>query len=313
MQEIGVDVSHDVAGILITHWHLDHIAGASELLKICSRAKLYCSGALMSKEAMYVANLYKKDVFSDTDVEIREFSQIIKFLFDTKDRNRLIPVKNRHTFFDYREEMPTRLIALSPSDVASTQAISKLARLKVEEGDQRVRNIVPESENLNAVALHFTFGDFSIVLGADLEETGNPQTGWSAVFNGNIIEELSLPTASLFKVSHHGSQSGHHDKIWQELLITKPLSITTPYSRSYLPKAENINRLKALSSDFLVTRDPKASKKIKRDSMVERELRAIIKEKRTINDKMGHIQIRIPKKGNLDISANEHVISYSGD
>jgi len=312
LQGLGVDASRDVIGILITHWHSDHIAGAYELLKACSKAKLHCSSALMSREAISIASLYKKDIFSNTDIEIREFSQIIKFLFETKDRERLVLVKNRHAFFDYRQEVSTRLVALSPSDVATTQAIAKLATLKIKEGDQRVRNIVPESENLNAVALHFTFGNLSIVLGADLEETGNPQTGWSAIFNSNIISELSLPVASLFKVSHHGSQTGHHDKIWQELLTEKPLSITTPYSRSHLPKTENIIRLKALSSCFLVTRDSKVSKKIKRDPMVERELKAIVKEKRTLNDKMGHIQIRIPLDGEFDISANEHVISYSG-
>jgi len=46
--------------------------------------------------------------------------------------------------------------------------------------------------------------------------------------------------------------------------------------------------------------------------MVERELKAIVKEKRTLNDKMGHIQIRIPLDGEFDISVNEHVIRYSG-
>ena len=236
LKDIGVDASTQVVGILISHWHSDHIQGASLL----------------------------------------------------------------------------RLVAVSPSDVAVTQSIAKLAELKPKQGDSRLRNVVPESANLNAIALHFSFGNFSALLGSDLEETGNSQTGWSAIFSDNIINELSLPSASLFKVSHHGSDTGHHDRIWTELLVKNPLSLTTPFTRCNLPIADNIMRLQKLSSEFLITRDPRSNKRVKRDSMVERELRAIVKERKTINDKMGHIQIRISEKGLLDIRTNENVVRFPG-
>jgi len=282
------------------------------LLKACKNAKLYHSSALMSKEAFCLVSLYKKDIFAGTDIDIREFREIVDFLFETRDRDRLVPVKSRHTFFDYRDTISTRLVALSPSDVAVTQAISKLVQLKPKTGDNRVRNVVPEDENLNAVTIHFSFGCFSAVLGSDLEETGNLQTGWSAVFEDNIISELSLPASSLFKVSHHGSQTGHHEKIWQDFLIKKPLSMTTPFTRSGLPTPDDIKRLQKLSSDFLITRDPQVKSLIKRDNMVERELRAIVKERKSINDKMGHIQIRISDKGIFKIAANQNAVRFSG-
>lgn len=311
LQSIGVDVSQQVVGILITHWHSDHIEGGSILLKACPNAKMYCSIALLKKEALQLVALYKKDIFADTDKDIREFREIIEFLNETKDRNRLAPVKNRHTFFDYRNTVPTRLVALSPSDVAVTQSIATIAQLTQKQGKRRTRNVVPTSENLNAVALHFSFGNFSALLGSDLEETGNPQTGWSAIFENNIINELSLPAASLFKVAHHGSETGYHDKIWKELLIESPLSMTTPYTRSSLPTGDNINKLQTLSSHFLITRDTQANKRIKRERMVERELRAIAKDRKTINDKMGHIQIRITMDGNLNISGNENAVKFT--
>ena len=119
-----------------------------------------------------------------------------------------------------------------------------------------------------------------------------------------------MSTSSLFKVSHHGSQTGHHEKIWQDLLITKPLSITTPFTRSGLPTPDNIKRIQELSSNFLITRDPQAKSLIKRDNMVERELRAIVKERKSINDKMGHIQIRISGSGNLNIAANQNAVRF---
>lgn len=307
---IGVDVESQVAGILITHWHSDHIEGAFALLKACKNAKLYHSGALSSTEALHLAAMYKKDVFAHTDKEIREFSNIVHFLYETKARARLDPVKARHAFFDHREGTQTRMIALSPSATAVTQAISNLVGLMPKEGSDRLRNIVPQGENLNAVAIHFTFGDFSTVLGSDLEETGNIQTGWSAVFQSRTVSELSLSTSSLYKVSHHGSKTGHHASIWSELLVNNPLSITTPYTRSGLPTLDNIDRIKSLSSEFIVTRDPNSGKKVKREGMVDREMRAITKERRSVNDKMGHIQIRVSCKGELNIAANENCVSY---
>lgn len=313
LQSIGVDVGKQVVGILISHWHSDHIIGASLLLRTCKSAKLYLSSALMSREALHVASLYKKDTFG-TGKDIREFSEIIKFLKETGDKDRLVPVKSRHTFFDDRNTIPipARLVALSPSDVAFTQAISQLAQLNPKDGDARVRNIVPADENLNAVVIHFSFGCFSAVLGSDLEETGNLQTGWSAVFKNNIISELNLSPSSLFKVSHHGSNTGHHEKIWQDLLVKKPLSITTTFTRSGLPTPDNIKRLQELSSDFLITRDPQVKNLIKRDNMVERELRGMVKERKSINDKMGHIQIRISDKGLFNVAANQNAVRFSG-
>jgi len=112
-------------------------------------------------------------------------------------------------------------------------------------------------------------------------------------------------------VPHHGSKSGHHDDIWKELLDDRPLSITTAFSSSGLPTAERIDKVKKLSSEFIVTRDPNASKKIKRDSMVEKELKAIAKSMKSINDKMGHIQVRISSTGKLNVAINDNCVSYS--
>jgi len=200
LTSLGVDVEKQVAGILITHWHSDHIEGACTLLKECKNAKLHHSFALSSSEALQLAALYRRDVFANTDKDIREFSSIIQFLFETKDRARLDPVKAQHTFFDYRAGIATRMIAMSPSGAAVTQAIANLVNIKPKNGSTRTRNIVKQSENLNAVAIHFTFGAFSAVLGSDLEVTSNNQTGWSAVFDSNIASNLSLSPSSLFKV-----------------------------------------------------------------------------------------------------------------
>lgn len=220
------------------------------------------------------------------------------------------PVKAQHVFFDKRAKPQTRMVSLSPSATAVTQSISNLATLKPKVGKSRLRNIIPQGENLNAVAIHFSFGDFSAILGSDLEEKGNLSTGWSAVFNDNMMANLSLARSKLFKVPHHGSKNSDHTKIWSDLLINRPISITTPYTRSGLPFDSDIARITSYSECFIVTRGNKTGKKIRRNRMVERELKSIVKEKKVINDKMGHIQIRIYNKADLSIATNDCCVSY---
>jgi hypothetical protein len=53
-----------------------------------------------------------------------------------------------------------------------------------------------------------SIGDIALLLGADLEETGEEDTGWSV-----IVASTERPhgKASIFKIPHHGSETAHHD------------------------------------------------------------------------------------------------------
>jgi len=311
LESIGVDVRNQVKGILLTHWHSDHIGGAFSLVESCENARIHISSALNTKEALHLAALYKADPFAGTDKEIREFAEIIRHLHQRKEPHRLDPVKARHTFFDVRTtDIVSRLVSLSPSPAAVTQTISNLAHRLPKQGSPRVRNLVPESVNLNAVAIHFSFGQFSAVLGSDLEETGNSNTGWSAVFSSQLPGELSLQSADLFKVSHHGSETGHHDEIWTTLLKSNPISIATAYSRSGLPSDENIERIRSKSAEFILTSRSNASGRGGRDKVVERELRSIVKSMAPIQGKMGHIQIRASSTGVVSTTGNNNCVVY---
>jgi hypothetical protein len=199
---------------------------------------------------------------------------------------------------------------MSPSSSAELQAIANLKSIPPKPGSRRLRNVVPQNPNQNAIALHFSFGKFAAVLGSDLEESGNPATGWSAIINSGLQHSLSLVRASLFKVPHHGSETGHHDKVWDQLLEALPTSLTTPFTRSRLPKESDISRVSKLSAIFWVTRDAQAKSKVKRDRMVEREMKSIVKERQSINDRMGHLQVRIAEDGQFAIANNGLPVAY---
>ncbi len=180
LESLGVDVAKQISGILISHWHSDHIKGAYQLVTACENAVIYASAALFGAEATNLATLYKNDPFGDTDKEIREFRNIVEHLKERGQQERFDLVHARHSFF-YDCSSGAQLVALSPSTVATTQAIERIRELTPKDGQRRVRLVAPSNENLNAVALHFSFGGFSAVLGSDLEETCNAKTGWSAV------------------------------------------------------------------------------------------------------------------------------------
>lgn len=309
--ELGVDVSTQVEGIIITHWHKDHIDGAYELVRQCNQAQIYLSAALLRKEAIQLGKLYKKDPFASTDLDIREFGQIIDYLRDVDDRSRIHQILANYTIRDSGTPNRIRLLALSPSSSSVTQSLANIVESIPLAGDLRIRRVIRQSENHNAVALYFAFDDFKAILGSDLEESGNSDTGWSAIIDSGIQAHLSLERAQLFKVPHHGSANGHHNEVWSQLLNDETTSIVTPHTSSGLPKDEDIDRLKAFSSEVWLSRNPHPGKPARRDAMVEREMRGVVKSRFAINDRIGHIQVRINSDRGLEVRGNGQVIRFA--
>lgn len=305
---LGVDFA-SVEGLLITHWHTDHINGAAEIVKLCPQALVYIPAALTSEQALLLTELYKKNPFSDFDKEIREYSSILRYLLQNEAFARLRHTKADQSFF-FDGALNARMLALSPSDTAHGQALAILTSMAPADGDDRVAVSLPMMPNHNAVAAHFTFGEFSVLLGSDLEVTTAPHTGWHAVLNGTSYQKQSLQKSQLYKVAHHCSSNAHHSGIWQDLLTANPISIATPYSRSGLPRDTDIQRVVALSEALYVTRSNTASKTPKRDKVVEREIQAIVKTIRPVVGSMGHVQVRATREGAITVAGNGVPVCY---
>ena len=312
LEELGVEASTQVKGVLITHWHKDHIDGAFDLINKCDNAQIYFSAALLKEEAIQLSKIYKKDPFADTDKEIREFGEIIEYLRNRKEASRVHTVGANSTLCQRTTPLKIRLLALSPSSQAITQATANLIEHIPSIGGSRNRHVVRQSENLNAVVLYFEFGSFSTIFGSDLEETGTPNTGWSAIINSGMLNSLSLEPAKLFKVPHHGSANGHNNCVWKLLLDNKPLAITTPYYGGRgLPTDQDIERISGLASEFWISRKPRPPKPTRRDRMVEREMDSVAWSRSAIKDTMGHIQVRADGRGSLNIQGNKHTVRYT--
>ena len=313
LEELGVE-KDNVKGLLLTHWHSDHTSGAFEIIRDCPNARLYLPQALSKKEALSLAYMFDSDAFSSVGEEIKEFRKITDFLFQNKQKNRLVTVKTGHSFFMKKTNGHSlRMLALSPSDVAVNWSTTKLSQQLPKVGAQRLKNVVPDDPNLNAVAIHFSYGEMSILLGSDLEESGNHDTGWSAIVNSNLYHEQNLSKSQFFKVPHHGSCNGHHDAVWRDLLAPKPISIETPYSKlaNPLPTDDDTARIIALSKSLHVTKKVERKKPPrKRDNSAEKMLKYISKERFVIDKTIGHIQIRFDNQNVRSLETTENVVNY---
>jgi hypothetical protein len=217
-----MNVDYDaVEAIIATHWHDDHFKGLSNILKACKKSEFICSGSLKNDEFLELVEIYGGSSIA-RDSGINEFKEILSALIERKDKGEknYIPkfaVADRslwhNTIEDNGNNISITLHSLSPSDAAMFSAkldIKNYLPIK----SQYPRAIPAISSNHASVVLWLSFGDISILLGADLEEEGNPYKGWSV-----IIDSETRPNgkAIFYKIAHHGSINAYHPRIWDDM------------------------------------------------------------------------------------------------
>jgi hypothetical protein len=284
--EIGVDPRASVDVILVTHWHDDHVAGIDLLAEECSNAEVWCSEALRCVEFLQVLEIplqrpglrFTRGVqHIGRLVDLR--SKQIKFaLADMRILQRNLVVAGAKTTLE--------LWALSPSQYQNTLARERIGDLLPAVKDPQFR--VPDTnQNHTCVAAALLVGANHVLLGSDLEETGDPRLGWSAVVASRSRPAIS---ADAFKVPHHGSLNGHHDATWTNLLTRSPTTAVTPYNlgRS-LPTNQDVQRILNLSGQALISCAQPRRRPKRRQNSVQKLLPKTLHQLPMIP---GHIQLR---------------------
>lgn len=274
--------------IACSHWHDDHFKGLSQLYAQYPSSKFWMSGALQNTEFISLIEAYR-DWPADTEPHTSGVTELTKCI-DLARAQQSAPNFAIHDQRMWRSQDGTgELWSLSPSSEMIRYGLEDIAQLMPTMWGVK-NGATIRSPNHIAVAMHFRAGEHSVLLGSDLEEQGNPLTGWSAVLSStNKPPQL----ASLYKVAHHGSSTAEHSGIWSDLLTVNPVSIITPFSRSRLPNDVDVNRIKGHSSEAFLSAK-KSDSESKRKGAVGKMTKS--KNLKVVDGLPGAIQCRINTK-----------------
>lgn len=248
LKSIGVELESDVKLVVGTHWHDDHVRGLSDVVLACSSARFACSTALRDSEFLeVVGRLDRPDAQRSSG--LREMRRIFDIL---QERGGFDPVRwafADRPLFKRRGPPAATVTALSPCDVEFSAALARFGLLpgEVDAGGRASAR----GPNHTAVVLLVEVDNAGALLGADLEQTVDPGTGWSV-----IVESATRPprAASVFKVPHHGSDTAHDERVWDEMLDA-PIAMLTPFRRGSvtLPTQAMLDRIQARAAATYAT------------------------------------------------------------
>jgi hypothetical protein len=267
---MGVNPSESVKLIVCTHWHDDHILGISEILKACESADLCFARVNDKKKFLRLVGLdYSKVGNIGSLSSTKEFNECVEILESRKKGIKGAGPDRLLYSTSLKSSVVCEVFSLSPSDQAISNFDFEISELITEFGEPR-KKIVIDSPNDKSVVLFLRLDKHKALLGADLEITDLSNTGWFDIINNSEI--IRKEKASYFKIPHHGSENGYHDRIWLELLESDPNANLSPWNKaSGLPSAEMIKKFQEHSSKLYIT-SPKlaASKAKKRDRDIEK-------------------------------------------
>jgi hypothetical protein len=146
--------------------------------------------------------------------------------------------------------------ALSPSPQDDWNAKESFAGYFVPV-DEPATGLSPIDQNHASVVLSIKIDQEFLLLGADLERTNSPLTGWNAIVASRMRPQRH---SSLFKIPHHGSANAQSDDVWRRMLVPSPAAVVTPYTSSGLPRDDGIEWLLERSGTVYATGLPEISR-----------------------------------------------------
>lgn len=298
---IGVDPSKSVALVIATHWHDDHIRGLAQVVRECTSATICLSAALSRKEFLEVVAAFNQRSGVTAGSGVSELAEIYAHLAQSgKHPCKALP--NRLLLSVSGAELdhglPCEVWSLSPSDKQMDLSIAAIGNLLPTAKMTKYR-MPDQSPNHLSVVTWIRLGNLAILMGADLEEPGDPDLGWSA-----IVENSNRPAgrAMIFKIPHHGSITGHHPRVWSELLDESPITMLTPWNRGGgLPTIADVERIAGLSGTSLSTSTFLGGRIRKRSAVVEKQIKLTVGKLRPAQPKTGHLRIQNAGSNKIDL------------
>lgn len=279
LEAMGFDPDVAVICIVVTHFDKDHIKGLTDIVRAAPNAKYVAALATLKADFVKFAHALAGDPTRAEPPVTDEIARVFEVLTEQK-RSIMYAAPGRRIYeigtVALSHQQDFELTTLSPTDyeqdVFVRWMMDEMPMIGGRKLDppKRIRNDL-------SVVLLIRVGALNILLGGDLEEEGDARTGWSAI----LAQRASGTWAksSVFKVPHHGSETGHHSDVWSEMLDEKPVSILAPWFNGdgSLPKEDDRLRILNLSGAAYTTATARTKKLKKRSPAVERTMKETLR------------------------------------
>jgi len=300
LEALSVDVSRAIKLVVVTHWHDDHIRGASDLVRQAPGSRFACSAVLNAEEfKKFITASRSLNTIARGSSGVDEFAAILSSLQGRRRhglrKEAVGPEWASANGLLFRRAVGTvtplaEVFALSPSSASVSRGFHELGRFLPKRGEAK-RAAVSIEPNETSVVLSVRVGEAYAILGSDLETGASNATGWGAV-----LATTALPTtpAHVFKVPHHGSENAYHQMTWTTALVPDVTAVLTPFARGRqaLPTQGDLERMKQHTNRLYCTA-PQPSRVSFADRMVPKTIQDKTMQFRPRRGAMGHVRVRI--------------------
>jgi beta-lactamase superfamily II metal-dependent hydrolase len=295
LKSLGIDVAKQVKLIVITHWDKDHILGMAEIVAQCKQAEVCLPAAFKEKDFVEFLGVYL-DEDEEAGANGHDFStnEIFKVLQLSINSAKLMG--QDRDLYASPSIKNCAVHSLSPVDAEIKDFLAFLGSKIPSEGDTPRRVSDRERNHLSSVLL-ITIESTTILLGADMMNSNNQERGWSAIINKSVILQKMGNRPSVYKIAHHGAESGDHKEVWDKLLCKNPISVVAPYiaQKEPLPTRKDIMRIERQTNNAYLTSTPYEPSKIEgRHPTAQKFVRDRIpgRNLRCLERGLGHIRLR---------------------
>ena len=144
-----------------------------------------------------------------------------------------------------------------------------------------------------SVALLVQLAGTAVLLGGDvLRFRADRKRGWLRI--ADLRREFDHPVSDVVKVPHHGSIGADAPEMWDHLLRERPVAALTPFRQGgvSLPKAGDVRRICARTTEAYITSLPRHGRPPKRTSAVEKTIEGFLCNRRLQSPPLGRVTLR---------------------
>jgi beta-lactamase superfamily II metal-dependent hydrolase len=243
--------------VCLTHPHDDHFLGMVKLLEEFRPREFWRFGCLSHE---HIHRLIRYQMLQARSSQSEELTRSAQELLDIFAQAREGVVKRSMTVCRATSRMTLypppadrsvsfRIECLSPTG-RQAELYEKAIFECIGPDGQIARKLPHSQHNDVSVVLRIVYGDTRVVLGGDLEAVG-----WADVISETGGTNLE---ASAVKVSHHGSENGYCDGLWEHFAAAgKPIAVITPAHRYKLPKPTALTHISGHARAIYATCRPR--------------------------------------------------------